>query len=119
MHILEPLTLYSTCYVTSVVFIVGRTSSSSTQELLEAEHERFGDIVQADFVDHYNNLTLKSVYTLKYVLMHATEAKFLFKVDDDSFVGTKSLWAHLAKRKEEKRAHYRYGLLSHKCQQTT
>ncbi len=34
------------------------------------EHEHFDDILQADFVDHYNNLTLKSIYTLKYLVMN-------------------------------------------------
>ena len=39
----------------------------SSQRVLD-EHAKYDDILQADMVDHYNNLTLKSVFTLKFFL---------------------------------------------------
>ena len=38
-----------------------------SQRVLD-EHAKYDDILQADMVDHYNNLTLKSVFTLKFFL---------------------------------------------------
>ena len=35
-----------------------------SQRVLD-EHAKYDDILQADMVDHYNNLTLKSVFTIK------------------------------------------------------
>lgn len=52
---------------------------------------------QEDFVDSYNNLTLKSMFMLKYVNQLKTTSssensvKFLLKVDDDCYVNIKSL----------------------------
>ena len=51
-----------------VVFLVGLPSAERTQRRIEEEAEGFGDILQGEFTDHYNNLTLKSVYTLKYMV---------------------------------------------------
>ena len=46
--------------------------------------------------EHYNNLTLKSLFTLKYFLntsnFIATPPKYLMKVDDDTFVNVPRLW---------------------------
>ena len=53
-------------------------------------------LLQENFVDSYNNLTLKSMFMLKFVtgLIESAPAgviKFLLKVDDDCFVNVKSL----------------------------
>ena len=46
--------------------------------------------------EHYNNLTLKTLFTLKYFLntsnFIATPPKYLMKVDDDTFVNVPRLW---------------------------
>ena len=46
--------------------------------------------------EHYNNLTLKTLFTLKYFLntsnFIATPPKYLMKVDDDTFVNIPRLW---------------------------
>ena len=45
--------------------------------------------------EHYNNLTLKTLFTLKYFLntsnFIATPPKYLMKVDDDTFVNVPRL----------------------------
>ena len=54
--------------------------------------------------EHYNNLTLKSLFTLKYFLntsnFIATPPKYLMKVDDDTFVNVPRLWNLLESDKE-------------------
>ena len=54
--------------------------------------------------EHYNNLTLKTLFTLKYFLntsnFIATPPKYLMKVDDDTFVNVPYLWNTLEYGKE-------------------
>ena len=49
------------------------------------EHEIYQDILQENFVDSYNNLTLKSVLTLKYYTGLKKDKLLLLKTDDDSY----------------------------------
>ncbi|XP_043245939.1 beta-1,3-galactosyltransferase 5-like isoform X1 [Amphibalanus amphitrite] len=72
-----------------VVFVLGRPSSdddSGTQSLIDAEARQFGDIVQADFVDTYRNLTIKHLLGQRWMLKHCGAANFFVKADDDAFV---------------------------------
>ena len=54
------------------------------------EIEKFGDILIVDMVEHYNNLTLKTMQMLKYFRnvdnFENGPPKFLVKVDDDVFL---------------------------------
>ena len=43
-------------------------ATADTHRRVLHEHAKYDDILQADMVDHYNNLTLKSVFTLKFFL---------------------------------------------------
>ena len=56
---------------TSVLFLFGTEKSITTEtkdKLLE-EQKYHGDIIQVNsFVEHYNNLTLKTLYSIKYFL---------------------------------------------------
>jgi Galactosyltransferase len=52
-----------------VLFLLGKPdpAEESLQQRIFNESLQFGDIVQEDFVDSYNNLTLKSIFMLKWV----------------------------------------------------
>ena len=43
------------------LFIVGLSTNSSFNEYIILESERYGDIIQANFIDSYLNLTLKTL----------------------------------------------------------
>ena len=65
-----------------------------SQRVLD-EHAKYDDILQADMVDHYNNLTLKSVFTLKFFL---NESNFnspppfhMMKIDNDVYLNVPQL----------------------------
>ena len=59
---------------------------------MKAESLRHGDILQDNFQDTYNNLTLKSMFALKYAEEFVTErADWVMLVDDDSYVNIPAL----------------------------
>jgi len=84
------------------VFLVGTaqpghavlTSSFSAEKnrtenlSINQEAERFRDIVRADFVDSYANLTLKSLAMLRWVSTHCATVRFILKCDDDVIINT-------------------------------
>lgn len=51
-----------------MVFLVGQTEKNETQERITNESQTYNDLVQESFTDSYNNLTLKSVMMLKWVV---------------------------------------------------
>jgi len=61
------------------------------QSLVEAESDKYGDIVQGPFIDHYHNLTLKNLMGLKWAVRHCPNARFILKSDDDAFIDVAQL----------------------------
>ena len=64
------------------------------QHILD-EQAKYDDILQADMVEHYYNLTLKSVFTLKFFI---NESNFddpppfhLMKIDSDTYLNLPQL----------------------------
>ncbi|XP_013880730.1 beta-1,3-galactosyltransferase 1 [Austrofundulus limnaeus] len=56
------------------------------QEELEQESRLYADIIQMDFMDSYQNLTLKTLMMMKWLGTHCPNALFAMKVDADIFV---------------------------------
>ncbi|CAB4060433.1 B3GALT1 [Lepeophtheirus salmonis] len=70
----------------NLVFLLGtKEMDSHSKSLLSSEIDSFGDIVVEDFMDTYNNLTLKSIFMLKFIVRYNLKIKTLFKMDDDSY----------------------------------
>ncbi|XP_017866840.1 PREDICTED: beta-1,3-galactosyltransferase 1 [Drosophila arizonae] len=80
-----------------IIFIVGRQSYEShlgneTLVRLHSEAELYNDIIQEDFIDTYNNLTLKSVMALKHISKSCLKTcAYFLKCDDDTFVNVPNL----------------------------
>ncbi|KAH8321484.1 hypothetical protein KR074_006362 [Drosophila pseudoananassae] len=80
-----------------IVFILGRNKDESlvgneTLTRIHNEAEQYNDIIQENFVDSYNNLTLKSVMALKHVARSCfNSTAFFLKCDDDTFVNIPNL----------------------------
>ena len=53
---------------------------------MQDEYRAYGDIVLADFVDTYSNLTLKTLSMLKWINTYCDDADYFLKADDDVFV---------------------------------
>ena len=91
---------------TSVLFLLGNEVNlkSNIRERLSEEKLLHGDIIQVNgLVEHYNNLTLKSLYAIKFFLEGFEgnlKPRFLMKVDDDNFVNLPLLYNQLVKKKK-------------------
>ncbi|XP_062454318.1 beta-1,3-galactosyltransferase 2-like [Rhea pennata] len=56
------------------------------QRLLEEESALHHDVLQQDFLDTYNNLTLKTLMGLEWVSKHCPGARYVLKADTDIFL---------------------------------
>lgn len=70
----------------TLVFIMGSVSDQHLMALVGMESERYGDIVQEDFVDSYRNLTYKAIAGLKWAASFCSRATYILKTDDDILV---------------------------------
>ncbi|XP_067943530.1 beta-1,3-galactosyltransferase 5-like isoform X2 [Watersipora subatra] len=66
-------------------FVIGRVDNDEMQNRLDKESEEHGDILQGNFTDSYENLTIKSIFLVRWTALKCPQAKFLLKLDDDVF----------------------------------
>jgi hypothetical protein len=76
-----------------IYFLFGTqpTINSTWYHKLKLENEKYGDIIQEDFIDTYSNLTIKIIMGLKWAVTNCKGAKYVMKVDDDVFVNMPNL----------------------------
>merc|ERR1719187_1951591 len=75
----------NTSPVIRTVFMFGLSSNPVLNAVVRQESKKHQDIIMEDFVDTYNNLTLKTMMGLKWVTYFCGNAQFVYKVDDDMF----------------------------------
>ncbi|XP_041357662.1 beta-1,3-galactosyltransferase 1-like [Gigantopelta aegis] len=68
------------------VFFLGKPNSASDQNKIRIEAAAYGDIVQGDFIDSFQNLSMKALTCLKWINDYCIHAKYVIKADDDIFV---------------------------------
>ena len=78
-----------------MIFFLGAINNSSTQSLVEFEHQHYGDIVQEDYLDSYRNLTYKAMSGLKWLNRYCKNVKLILKCDDDMVILMDKLFNHL------------------------
>uniref|UniRef100_A0A2I3HA94 Hexosyltransferase n=1 Tax=Nomascus leucogenys TaxID=61853 RepID=A0A2I3HA94_NOMLE len=52
---------------------------------LEGEHLLYGDIMQPDVLDTYNNMTLRTIMAFRWVTEFCPNAKYIMNTDTDKF----------------------------------
>ena len=72
------------------VFLVGQTRIQTESEALLIEGQTFGDLIRADYYDHYWNQTLKIQMGFEWASLYCNFS-FLLKMDDDVFLNTRTL----------------------------
>ncbi|XP_045118962.1 UDP-GlcNAc:betaGal beta-1,3-N-acetylglucosaminyltransferase 7-like isoform X2 [Portunus trituberculatus] len=89
-----------------LAFMVGRTLNGDTQANLDRENDLYGDIIQANFIDHYSNLTLKTISMFEWVKTYCSESHFVLKTDDDMFINMPLLISFVDSKSTEQRVLY-------------
>lgn len=69
-----------------VIFVIGQPREAVLQDKLEEESVTYHDIVVADFVDSYRNLSYKALTAMHWIREYCLGAKYIVKTDDDVFV---------------------------------
>ncbi|XP_041792368.1 beta-1,3-galactosyltransferase 1 [Chelmon rostratus] len=59
---------------------------SSIQDMLEEESRKQADIIQMDFQDSYQNLTIKTMMMMNWLVTYCPNTSYAMKVDADIFV---------------------------------
>jgi len=81
-----------------VVFLVGELFNGTDEDKIVEESDQFGDILQEEFIDSYQNLTLKSLMLLKWFTTSCDKGnskqsiQYLMKTDDDMYVNLVKLY---------------------------
>ena len=73
------------------VFIIGKPRSEYEESNFAKEEKRHRDMFMIDIPDEYRHLTYKVLGALKWVKEYCQNAKYIMKVDDDTFINTRKL----------------------------
>ncbi|NXE40365.1 B3GL1 acetylgalactosaminyltransferase, partial [Ptilorrhoa leucosticta] len=76
------------------LFLLGRDAHREDKAAalsVEDESILYGDIVRQDFVDAYDNLTLKTIMAFQWFSEFCSNARFFMKTDADVFINTPNL----------------------------
>lgn len=79
-------------YLLKVIFFVGLPDDLSTQAELDFEHAHHRDVVQANFVDTYQNLSLKAVSVFRWLVERCPPPHLIIKMDDDVLLDVHKLF---------------------------
>ncbi|TRY90096.1 hypothetical protein DNTS_031594 [Danionella cerebrum] len=77
------------------VFLLGKSQDLFDELKLQVESDKYGDIIQWNFMDTFFNLTLKDVLFWKWFSKQCPYAHFILKGDDDVFVRTPAVLDYL------------------------
>ncbi|XP_014256309.1 beta-1,3-galactosyltransferase 5-like isoform X2 [Cimex lectularius] len=89
-------------------FIVGNSKIASLNAITAEESTLYGDIIRGNFIDSYDNLTLKTISFLSWIDNYCSKAHFILKTDDDMFINFPKLLSFIDKHwKTEKTIHGR------------
>lgn len=68
------------------IFLLGAIPQQEhfiSQAQVENEQQRFGDLLQGNFMEAYRNLSYKHTMGLKWAATECSKARFIIKIDDD------------------------------------
>ncbi len=91
----DPCMMLNNYLFNQVLFFIGITNIPSLEDSLALEQNRYGDLVQEDYIDSYRNLTHKAISALKYISLHCSHVTYVLKTDDDVFVNIFALLQYL------------------------
>ena len=99
----------------ALFFVLGTSRNEWTQKQVEKEAEEYKDIVQADFVDDYYNLTYKAFMAIQWLNEHCKHVPTIVKTDDDIFWDVETVLTMLRDKMEPRsvmcRMYYKNAIL--------
>jgi len=72
------------------VFIMGSSKSVQESKIVD-EILKYDDIIRGNFIDNDENLSIKTISMLEWVSSYCKNAKFILKIDDQTFVNVEKL----------------------------
>ncbi|CAH2311869.1 beta-1,3-galactosyltransferase 2-like, partial [Pelobates cultripes] len=72
------------------LFMLGFDTEAESKLIL-SESQIYHDIIQKDFKEAYNNLTLKTIMGMEWISTYCPQSKYVMKTDSDMFVNTEYL----------------------------
>ncbi len=69
-----------------VVFVTGKTNNRTIHRYLQYENTRYRDILRVDYVDHFFNLTFKTMSAIQWAATNCPRVPYVLKTDDDIFI---------------------------------
>lgn len=72
------------------VFIMGSSKSTQESKIVD-EILKYDDIIRGKFIDNDENLSIKTISMLEWVSSNCKNAKFILKIDDQTFVNVEKL----------------------------
>ncbi|XP_032553431.1 UDP-GalNAc:beta-1,3-N-acetylgalactosaminyltransferase 1 [Chiroxiphia lanceolata] len=97
------------------LFLLGQDTQrgdNAAELSVEDESILYGDIIQQDFVDTYDNLTLKTIMGFQWVSEFCPSTRFLMKTDSDVFINTPNLVKFLLQRNSSETLFTGYPLIN-------
>lgn len=84
-----------------LLFVIGSfRNDPKLEEKIILESNIYGDILKGDFIDSYNRLVEKGLFTFKWVMDYCSNAKYLISSDDDMVVNMFFVLRHLKRLNE-------------------
>ncbi|XP_038047185.1 beta-1,3-galactosyltransferase 1-like [Patiria miniata] len=77
--------------LTSTLFLLGLNRDPELNRSVREESERYNDIVQENFLDAYQNLTIKNIMGMKWVATYCPNATYVASADADVMLNTFNL----------------------------
>ncbi|CAL8270559.1 unnamed protein product [Gadus morhua 'NCC'] len=76
------------------VFLLGlpsRGNITEQQEHVSMENLQYHDLIQSDFTDSYNNLTIKTMVIMDWLATRCPKVSYAMKIDSDMFLNVENL----------------------------
>ncbi|XP_061622263.1 beta-1,3-galactosyltransferase 1-like [Phyllopteryx taeniolatus] len=80
--------------VVNVFFLMGLHTGEPVEELeehLQQESKEHEDLIQSNFLDCYNNLTIKTMVILEWLNSYCSTATYAMKIDSDTYLSVRNL----------------------------
>uniref|UniRef100_A0A8C6K357 Hexosyltransferase n=1 Tax=Melopsittacus undulatus TaxID=13146 RepID=A0A8C6K357_MELUD len=97
------------------LFLLGQDSQRENNAAalsVEDESILYGDIIRQNFMDTYNNLTLKTIMAFRWITEFCSNTRFLMKTDTDVFINTANLIKFLLKLNSSENVFTGYPLIN-------